>query len=169
MPLHLPFLTKAQSVAAPVWGNDGQPPFLYIYKEIIKTLLGNGGRGLPQCFIFQSTKSKIPCQSTFRNNHLFFTPGQNDLDSCLQLLPVAAHSLRHPRHGGGRPSHASSAKRSHAGALPASQAHGITQRAGTPLKKTGLCVPLDDLQLGQRLGPPAQAAKKITTLSPKGR
>lgn len=151
---------KAQSVAAPVWGNDRQPPFLCIYKEIIKTLLGNGGRGLPQCFIFQSTKSKIPCQSTFRNNHLFFTPVQNDLDSCLQLLPAAAHPSRHPGHGGRRPSHASSAKSSRVGALPASQAHSITQRAGTPLKKRGSASPSTTYSLDRGWGPLSRLPKK---------
>lgn len=161
---------KAQSVAAPLWGNDGQPPFLQvcIYKKIIKTPPGTGGRGLLRSFIFWSTTYKIPCWSTFRNNHLFFTPVPNELHSCLRLLPIAAHPSRHPRHGGGRPSHASSAKSSPVQALPASQAHGIPQRAGTPPPKNrGSASPSTTYGVDTGWGPLPRLQIKITTLLEK--
>lgn len=57
-------------------------------------------------------------------------------------------------------------KTSHAQALPAHQAHGISQRAGTS-QNTELCSLLSDLQLGHRLGQLTQAGIKSHHPLPK--
>lgn len=149
--LHSLFLMKARSVAAPLWGNDGQP-FLCIYREIT-SLLGNRGWGLPRSLIFQSTRYKILCQSTSSTHHWLVTPAQNDLVSCLQLLPI---SCTMPTMVVGDPA-----------TFPMQKA--VTYRLFSQVRLMALhrelsppktCVPSSDLQLGHRLGSPAQAETK---------
>jgi len=123
----------------------GNPPFLDIYKEIIKKSLGNGRRGLPQSSIFRSTTYKIPCQSAFRNQPLVFTPTQIDVESCPQLLP----SPRTPPPGS---------------ACESGSWHRTA--AGVP-RNSGLGVPLARAWLWTRLGARCPGCKRKSPLPPQ--
>lgn len=144
-------------MAAPFQGRDGKPPLsmLHIYQEITKTSPGKRGWELPQCFILWSTCPKYS-PVHFRKSHFFSRRISTGSCTSCHCCPSLAPETQPQFHS----------KNSHAQALPAHQAHGVVQRAGTP-QNSVLCTLLSDLQLGQRPGQPAQAANKTHHSLPK--
>lgn len=128
---------------------------LHIYEEITKTSPGKRGWELPQCFILWSTCPKYS-PVHFRKSHFFSRRISTGSCTSCHCCPSLAPETQPQFHS----------KNSHAQAVPAHQAHGVVQRAGTP--KTQSSAPSSvTYSLDSGWGNPPRLRIKPTTLSPK--